>query len=198
MDWIFAYVSPLGRITLASDGAALTGLWLEGQKHFGAGLSPEAGQKRLPAIDCAVRWLDLYFSGRDPGFAPPLAPRGTAFQKAVWGELLRIPFGATVTYGQLADRLKTSARAVGSAVARNPVSLIIPCHRVVGAKGALVGYAGGTERKSRLLSMEKAEPSALFPPGPARANFSKGHGYSLTILPDNAITGFTDDPVNIV
>ena len=171
MDWISAYDSPLGRVTMASDGAALTGLWFEGQKHFGAGLSPEAEQKQLPVFDCAVRWLDLYFSGRDPGFAPPLAPRGTAFQRTVWDELLRIPFGATVTYSQLAARVKTSARAIGSAVARNPVSLIIPCHRAVGANGDLVGYAGGTERKRLLLSMEKAEPSALSPPGPACANF---------------------------
>ncbi len=168
MDWITVYDSPLGRITLASDGAALTGLWFEGQKHFGAGLSPEAKPKQLSVFDCAVRWLDLYFSGRDPGFAPPLAPRGTAFQRAVWSELILIPFGATITYGQLAGRLKTSARAAGSAVGRNPVSLIIPCHRVVGAKGALAGYAGGTERKRRLLSMEKSGPSALFPPAPAR------------------------------
>ena len=158
MDGIRHYDSPLGGITLAEEEGALAGLWFDGQRGFGAprGL-PEADG---PALREAVRWLDIYFAGGVPDFTPALAPRGTAFQRAVWALLREIPYGGTVTYGELAERLaarqggRTSARAVGGAVGRNPISLIIPCHRVIGAGGALTGYAGGLERKRRLLEME--------------------------------------------
>ncbi len=158
MDYTHAYLSPLGVITLASDGESLIGLWFEGQKYFGAALSGEHMEKSLPVFDLADRWLDLYFSGREPDFTPPLRPRGTAFQEAVWKRLLAIPYGQTVTYGEIAASLALpsgSAQAVGGAVGRNPISLMIPCHRVVGVRGSLTGYAGGVERKKRLLALER-------------------------------------------
>ena len=162
MDFIHHYRSPLGGITIASDGEALTGLWFDGQKYFGSTLSAEYEERPLPVFDQTDSWLDLYFSGRDPGFTPPLCLRGTPFRKAVWEILLTIPFGHTVTYGEIAARLadrmglpQMSARAVGGAVGRNPVSLIIPCHRVIGSDGSLTGYAGGPEKKLWLLEIER-------------------------------------------
>ena len=159
MDYTHHYLSPLGNIILASDGEALTGLWFEGQKYFGAGLAGEHTEKQLPVFDQADRWLDVYFSGREPDCTPPLRLRGTAFQEAVWRRLLAIPYGHTITYGEIAAALSLppgSARAVGGAVGRNPISLIVPCHRVMGVRGSLTGYAGGVERKKRLLELEKA------------------------------------------
>ena len=162
MDFIHHYRSPLGGITIASDGNALTGLWFDGQKYFGSTLSAEYEERPLPVFDQTDSWLDLYFSGRDPGFTPPLCLRGTPFRRAVWEILLTIPFGHTVTYGEIAARLadrmglpQMSARAVGGAVGHNPVSLIIPCHRVIGSDGSLTGYAGGPEKKLRLLEIER-------------------------------------------
>ena len=156
------YESPLGGITLAGEGDALTGLWFDGQAHWGETLDPAHREGNLPVLDEAVRWLDICFSGREPDFTPPLAPKGTAFRRAVWEALREIPRGETRTYGQIAETLarrespiRTCARAVGGAVARNPVSLIIPCHRVIGADGGLTGYAAGTERKRKLLEMEQ-------------------------------------------
>ena len=154
MDRIRYYDSPLGRILLACDGESLTGLWFEDQAHYGEGLSEAHEESEAPVLDAAVRWLDAYFAGRDPGFTPPVAPRGTDFRGRVWRELLTLPFGQTATYGELAERLHTSARAVGGAIAHNPISLIVPCHRVMGAKGSLTGYAGGIERKTKLLELE--------------------------------------------
>ena len=150
-------------MTLSSDGEALTGLWFDGQKYFGLGLGESREEKWLPIFGEAERWLDLYFSGRDPGFTPPLRVRTTAFRGSVYEILLTVPFGERITYGEIAARLaarpealRVSARAVGGAVGRNPISLIIPCHRVVGAAGRLTGYAGGLERKAALLKMEQA------------------------------------------
>ncbi|MBQ9660237.1 MAG: methylated-DNA--[Bacteroidales bacterium] len=163
--------TPLGGITLAGEGDCLVGLWFDGQAHFGelpgrgnvsaeewARPGRQAAQARpgLPVFEEARRWLDVYFSGREPDFTPPVGLRGTPFQRAVWAQLLLIPYGQTVTYGQLARQLDTSARAVGGAVGYNPVSLIVPCHRVVGAAGRLTGYAGGLDRKVQLLELEKA------------------------------------------
>ena len=156
------YESPLGRILLAGDGEALTGLWFEGQRHFAATLPPDARPGEVPAFDQARRWLDLYFDGSAPDFAPPLAPAGTPFRQAVWVLLREVPFGRTVSYGALAAELAArtgkpvSARAVGGAVGRNPIALLIPCHRVIGADGGLTGYAGGLERKRALLAHEAA------------------------------------------
>lgn len=162
MRWIHAYESPLGRLLLASDGEAVTGLWFEGQKHFAAGLAENAEEKDLPVFRLADWWLDTYFAGKKPNDVPPLRLSGTAFSRAVWEELLLIPWGQTVAYGEIAKRTAarlgracTSPRAVGAAVGRNPVSLMVPCHRVIGADGALTGYAGGLERKKWLLALEK-------------------------------------------
>ena len=156
MDYTQRYRSPLGGITLASDGEALTGLWFDGQKYFARTLDGNHEEKNLPVFGQAMQWLDQYFSGQNLGFVPPLRPRGTAFQKAVWDILLSIPYGQTVTYREIADRLGRgmSAQAVGGAVGRNPISIIIPCHRVIGTNGSLTGYAGGIERKARLLELE--------------------------------------------
>lgn len=158
MDSVSRYESPLGGIMLAGDGAALVGLWFCGQKHFAAGLASEHDERDLPVFAAARRWLDIYFSGRAPGFVPPLALRGSEFRRRVWRVLLGIPYGQTRTYGEIAAELGLSAgaRAVGAAVAHNPISLIVPCHRVVGAGGRLTGYAGGVERKARLLELEGA------------------------------------------
>ena len=163
--------SPLGGITLASNGTALTGLWFDGQKYFGDTLPQEAAQTTLPIFERTRRWLAVYFSGRAPDFTPPLSMETTPFRKAVWEILLTIPFGQTITYGEIADRLaeqkglrKMSAQAVGGAVGHNSISLIIPCHRVVGANGSLTGYAGGVEKKAQLLAMEKADMSSFFMP----------------------------------
>ncbi len=164
------YDSPLGRITLASDGAALTGLWFEGQRYFPSVPEQPYTESSLPVFDEAGRWLDCYFSGTAPDFTPKLALRGTAFRLAVWEILLTVPYGKTVTYGWVAacaaekqGLARMSPRAVGGAVGRNPISLIVPCHRVVCAGGLPGGYAGGTERKIRLLEMEQARP-VRYPP----------------------------------
>lgn len=163
MDYVWHYDSPLGGITLASDGSALSGLWFDGQKHFAATLGAEREERELPVFEQTARWLDAYFAGRVPDFTPPLHLIGTPFQKAVWELLLTIPYGETRSYGQLAACLaetrgmpRVSARAVGAAVGHNPVSLIVPCHRVLGADGRLTGYAGGLARKRALLTLEGA------------------------------------------
>ena len=162
VHYIMKYPSPLGEITVASDGENIVGLWLEGQKYFAATLEGELREENLPVFDTVRRWLDIYFSGGEPDFLPPLAPKGSEFRRAVWEQLLRIPYGQTVSYGEIAKQLeaetgrKTSARAVGGAVGHNPVSVIIPCHRVVGANGSLTGYAGGVDKKIKLLELEKA------------------------------------------
>ena len=160
MQYIAHCETPLGGITLASDGESLTGLWFDGQKYFGAGLCDELIEKDLFVFGEVREWLKIYFGGKQPDFTPPLSLRGTPFRRAVWEKLLLIPYGKTATYGEIARSLseefgrKVSARAVGNAVGHNPVSLIVPCHRVVGANGSLTGYAGGIERKRHLLEME--------------------------------------------
>lgn len=171
MDYTHHYDSPLGGITLASDGDALTGLWFDDQKYFADTLDQAHEEKPLPVFDQSERWLDLYFSGKAPSFTPKLSMRATAFRKTVWEILLTIPFGQTTTYGRIAERAaqimklpRMSARAAGSAVGRNPISLIIPCHRVVGANGSLTGYAGGIDRKIRLLKLEGTDTGGLFIP----------------------------------
>lgn len=161
MDYTFHYDSPLGGITMASDGEALVGLWFDGQKHFAESLQPRHTEADIPVFHEACRWLDIYFSGKYPGFTPGICLRTTPFRRQVLEILLTIPFGKTLTYGEIAagisasgDVGRMSARAVGGAVGHNPVSLIIPCHRVVGADGGITGYAGGLDRKCRLLNLE--------------------------------------------
>ncbi len=164
--------SPVGPLTLASDGDALTGLWMEGQKYYAATLDTDAGARDLPVFDTARAWLTRYFAGEgaDVSALPPLAPRGSAFRQAVWAILLRIPYGSVTTYGDIAKELRAqtgnpaSAQAVGGAVGHNPISIIIPCHRVVGAGGSLTGYAGGVDKKLRLLGLEGAPVDTLFTP----------------------------------
>ena len=149
------YPSPLGTLTVAEAGGALTALVIEGQKYFALHLAGEGTELETPALKLAREWLDRYFAGERPAAdGLPLSPSGTDFQKRVWQALLRIPCGETTTYGALAARLGSSPRAVGSAVGRNPISVIIPCHRVIAADGGLAGYAGGLENKEKLLRLE--------------------------------------------
>lgn len=162
----------LGELTIAGDGEAIVGLWMEGQKYFGSGLpQPFDRCDDLPAFDAARVWLDRYFAGDPlPASALPLAPRGTAFQRRVWGILARIPFGQLRTYADIADQIaredgrRCGARAVGAANGRNPISIILPCHRVVGSNGSLTGYAGGIERKLWLLRHEGVDVDRLTVP----------------------------------
>ena len=152
------YTSPLGGMTLTSDGTALTGLYFDGERDF-----PDLSathKKNLPVFGEVMRWLELYFAGKEPDFSPALNPMGTAFQMSVWAILQTIPYGGTTTYGAIAKRLekstgkRMSAQAVGGAVGRNPISILIPCHRVIGADGSLTGYAGGLDKKEYLLGLE--------------------------------------------
>ena len=142
MTYIQHYNSPLGGILLAADEIGLTGLWFEGQKYFARDLSDERVDQETPALTEARRWLDIYFTGKEPDFLPPLHPTGSEFRKAVWEILLQIPYGQTTTYGEIARQLaekqglaRMSAQAVGGAVGHNKISIIIPCHRVVGTNG---------------------------------------------------------------
>lgn len=160
MQYIQHVPSPLGDILLSCDEAGLTGLWFCGAKYFAAGLTQTAEQNHA-ILDETRRWLDIYFSGREPGFLPPLHMTGSPFCMDVWNLLLEIPYGQITTYGELAKKLaakrglaKMSARAVGSAVGHNRISLLVPCHRVVGANGSLTGYAGGVDKKAKLLALE--------------------------------------------
>lgn len=155
-DYIAHYSSPLGGMTLASDGTALTGLWFNGQKYFADTLKEvQTLNPNLPIFDLTRQWLDIYFSGKEPTFTPPLLLQGSPFRKQVWQLLLEIPYGRTMTYGEIARKLQCkSAQAVGGAMEHNPISIIIPCHRVIGADGSLTGYAGGVERKASLLKLE--------------------------------------------
>ncbi len=199
MQYIHHYKSPLGAIILTSDGRALTGLWFEESRsgkpradslngvnravsHKGDRKMPEDVpiKKDLSVFDQTDRWLDIYFSGKEPDFTPPLSVHGTAFREMVWEILLAIPYGQTISYGEIATiiaarrsqtgtvsgsdrppisaqavKTRMSAQAVGGAVSHNPISLIIPCHRVIGTDGSLTGYAGGLERKQALLELEK-------------------------------------------
>lgn len=163
MQYISHYHSPLGDILLAADSAGLTGLWFEGQKYFALYLDKEHEEKELPVFEEAKRWLDIYFSGKNPDFQVPLHFTGTDFQNEVWEILYAIPYGQTTTYGEIAAQLakkrglpRMSAQAVGGAVGHNEISIIVPCHRVVGASGSLTGYAGGIEKKIELLRLEGA------------------------------------------
>lgn len=189
MQALSHYASPLGKILITADDAGVTGLWFQDQQH--AKHHPQAertttGEFSEAAVFCdqAKHWLDIYFSGQEPDFMPPLHLVGTPFQLAVWQILRQIPYGQTMTYGEIAqliaaqhnapqadiaqrdalqngaaqcNRSRMSAQAVGGAVGRNPIALLIPCHRVVGANGKLTGYAGGVDRKAKLLALEKAD-----------------------------------------
>ena len=162
MIYTNAYESPLGKLLLAGDEQGLTGLWfVEGSRYMGLGLSKTATRRETDYFDQTKQWLELYFSGRDPGFLPRIHLVGSDFRNRVGEILCEIPFGETVSYGWIADRLamerglaRMSAQAVGGAVGHNPICLIVPCHRVVGANGSLTGYGGGIQRKRALLELE--------------------------------------------
>jgi methylated-DNA-[protein]-cysteine S-methyltransferase len=163
MDYVHSIASPVGMLTLASDGESISGLWIEGQRYFKRTLEDDVLEQNLPVFDAVKKWLAVYFSGLEPDFMPPLKPRGTPFQRAIWDALSRIPYGTTTTYGELAEDYETknkgkgtSPRAVGGAVGHNPISILIPCHRVLGKNGGLTGYAGGLDRKLELLRLEGA------------------------------------------
>jgi methylated-DNA-[protein]-cysteine S-methyltransferase len=157
------YASPLGLIMLASDGENLTGLWNAGQKYFAASVKSGTAEKPdLPVFAAVKKWLDAYFAGSKPVVSElPLAPAGSEFRKAVWELLCVIPYGKCTTYGKIARSMATrmnkksmSSPAVGGAVGHNPISIIIPCHRVIGSDGNLTGYAGGIDKKIKLLAFE--------------------------------------------
>ena len=175
MYYSTTYLSPLGKITLACDacGKNLVGLWLEGQKYYQGTLKEALIEKdAVPLFDIAKKWLDRYFSGQKRDVAElPLAPQGNAFRQGVWEILCTIPYGEVITYGSIAKKMavklqkeRMSSQAVGGAVGHNPISIIIPCHRVVGANGSLTGYAGGIEKKIKLLELEGVDMSGFFIP----------------------------------
>lgn len=170
MRYTSEYVSPLGKMMLAADEEGIVGLWFEGQKYFARNLGVHE-EKELPIFTETKRWLDIYFSGREPDFTPPLHITGTEFQAEVSSIMLTIPYGKTMTYGEIAVQIakkrgisKMSAQAVGGAVGRNNISVIVPCHRVVGTGGSLTGYAGGIGKKIELLRLENAWDSGFFVP----------------------------------
>lgn len=163
MHYTSHWQSPIGGILLAADETGLTGLWFEGQKYFAKSLDPTHEEKELAVFEQTKEWLTVYFSGREPDFMMPLHMIGSPFQLSVWEILRQIPFGETTTYGEIAKIIARqrglphmSAQAVGSAIARNKISVIVPCHRVIGTNGSLTGYAGGIDKKVYLLKMEKA------------------------------------------
>ena len=171
MIFVSHYDSPLGMIYMAADDDVLKGVWFEGQKYFANTLPVGHCAQTTPILAEAKRWLDIYFSGNEPDFDLPLNPTGTDFQKRVWRILCMIPYGKTMTYGQIAAQIaaergiaRMSAQAVGGAVGHNPLSIIVPCHRVVGTNGSLTGYAGGIDRKIKLLTLEGINMSAFFVP----------------------------------
>ena len=171
MQYIYKYQSPIGGITIASDGSSLTGLWFDGQKYFAASLSPEHEEKVLPVFEQTIEWLDCYFSGKNPGFMPEIHLESTPFRLSVWEILKKIPYGKIITYKDIAKEIarlnglpSMSMQAVGNAVGHNPISIIIPCHRVVGSSGSLTGYAGGIDKKVKLLELERTDMRGFFIP----------------------------------
>ena len=171
MIYTCKYKSPLGEILLAADEIGLTGLWFEGQKYFANTLPDERILQETEILAETKKWLDIYFSGEKPTFTPPLHPAGSTFRQAVWQILLKTPYGQTITYGEIASKIAErenishmSAQAVGGAVGHNEISIISPCHRVVGTNGSLTGYAGGIDRKISLLKLEHADMSRFFVP----------------------------------
>lgn len=171
MTCIWHYNSPLGGILLSADEIGLTGLWFENAKYFADNLPENYTEQETPVLTETKRWLDIYFTGIKPDFMPPLHPVGSEFRRSVWEILLQIPYGQTTTYGEVARQLakeqgvtKMSAQAIGGAVGHNKISIIIPCHRVVGTNGSLTGYAGGIDKKVKLLELEHTDMAGFFMP----------------------------------
>jgi len=161
VEYLYSAQSPLGILTMSCNSDSITGLWIEGQKHFARNLDKDVLKQKHSLFEMAEKWLDIYFKGGEPDFNLPLMPKGSQFQKSIWNILRRIPRGRTMTYGEIAKQYETenngkhtSARGVGNAVGRNPISILIPCHRVIGKNGDLTGYAGGIHNKIILLQIE--------------------------------------------
>ena len=173
--YTMTYASPVGLLTIAGDNDGITGLWIENQKYFGGEPSGETQGNMPPVFEKTRKWLDLYFLGKEPDFMVPLHAKGSAFRESVWEILRTIPYGSVITYGEIAKRLekssgkRVSAQAVGGAVGHNPISISIPCHRVVGTNGSLTGYAGGIGNKVWLLTLEGADMGHLFVPSKGTA-----------------------------
>lgn len=167
MQYVWHYDSPLGQMTMASDGEWLTGLWFEGQKYFASSLTGEWRPCMLSVFALAAEWLDCYFGGGEPSLSLPLRLVGTPFRMAVWEVLRTIPYGRVTTYKRVAEEVaarygaNVSVRAVGGAVGHNPLSVVVPCHRVIGSDGSLTGYAGGIDRKVALLEAEGVDMIGL-------------------------------------
>ncbi len=177
MQYTTTYQSPMGKILLAADDIGLTGLWFDGQKYYALNLDKKHEEKEVPILKEAKHWLDIYFTGKEPDFIPPIHLIGTPFQMEVWEILRRIPYGETITYGEIAKKVavergfqRMSAQAVGNAVGRNNISIIVPCHRVVGTSGSLTGYAGGIDKKIALLKLEGAFKEGYFVPKDSTAS----------------------------
>ena len=173
MFYSTTHPSPVGTMTLACDGGNILGLWLDGQKYHGDTIFKEMAEKSdIPVFDAAKKWLDRYFAGKNPSIANLLlAPIGGEFRQGVWSILLEIPYGEVITYGDIATKMakkmkkkQMSAQAVGGAVGHNPISIIIPCHRVIGSNGSLTGYASGIDKKIKLLQLEGVDMSQMFIP----------------------------------
>ena len=172
------YSSPIGALTLACGGGNLVGLWTEGQKYHGNTIFKKMAEKNdIPVFDAAKKWLYKYFAGKNPAISElPLSPAGSEFRQMVWNILCEIPYGKVITYGDVAKKMAVkmrresmSGQAVGGAVGHNPISIIIPCHRVVGSNGSLTGYAGGISKKIKLLELEGVDMSKLFVPASGTA-----------------------------
>ncbi|NLZ45380.1 MAG: methylated-DNA--[protein]-cysteine S-methyltransferase [Clostridiales bacterium] len=173
MYYLSTYLSPIGMLTMACDSDNLVGLWIEGQKYFGNTIPKESEIKNDTKVFITTKkWLDRYFSGEKPNISElPLAPIGSEFRQSVWSILCELPYGKVITYGEIAKKiaLKTnkkimSSQAVGGAIGHNPISIIIPCHRVVGSNGRLTGFSGGIDKKIKLLELEGVDMSNLFTP----------------------------------
>lgn len=171
MHYTSLYQSPVGEMLLAADEIGVVGVWFKNQKYFAYCLDQENEPKETPIIKELKNWLTVYFQGKEPDFVPPLHMIGTAFQMEVWNILREIPYGTTTTYNEIAGKIannrkleRMSAQAVGMAVGKNNISLVVPCHRVVGTNHSLAGYAGGIDRKITLLKLEGAFKKEFFVP----------------------------------
>lgn len=171
MHYTSIYQSPVGEILLAADDAGVVGIWFKGEKYYAYCLDKENEPQETHIIKEVKRWLDIYFEGKEPGFTPPLHMIGTQFQIEVWNILREIPYGKTTTYKEIAKKIaknrgieRMSAQAVGTAVGKNSINLIVPCHRVVGTNSSLAGYAGGIDKKITFLKLEGSYRDEYFVP----------------------------------
>lgn len=167
MQYLSEYGSPIGKLVLTADESALTGVWFEGQNSAAGSFEKQYEKRETPVLQKTKQWLDMYFAGIEPEIEVPMHFVGSAFQLEVWKILRTIPYGKTMTYGEIAKQiveqkgiLRMSAQAVGGAVGHNKISILVPCHRVIGTNGKLTGYAGGIEKKIKLLELEHVDIKA--------------------------------------